>query len=67
MNNNVWIVSEGERGEGSSIMAVFSSRHAAEEYAEATWPEFGLTFTHDSGTRYESGCDFVTVVEHRVR
>lgn len=77
----VFIVSRGERGEGSSIVGVFSSEEKATEVAlsqEAYWGEWTPPMIHQGehkSTDYHgnevtiwwNGCDFVKVVKHKVQ
>lgn len=71
----VFIVSRGERGEGSSVVGVFSTKEKATEVAlsqEACFGEWGKNTTHTDYqgrevTIWWDDIDFVKVVRHQVQ
>ncbi len=77
----VFIVSRGERSEGSSVVGVFASEEKAIEIAlsqEAHFGEWTKPMLHqgkhkftdyfgNSVTIWWNGCDFVQVVKHPVK
>jgi len=67
MNNSVWIVTDGELGQGGSVLAVFSSRSSAEDYVAAKRPDFDLVFEGDRCSEYRLYTDWVRIARHDVR
>lgn len=71
----VFIVSQGERGEGSSVLGVFASEEKATEVAlsqESPWVDWGSPEKHTDYdgreiTIWWHGCDYVKVVKHKVQ
>lgn len=77
----VFIVSTGERGEGSSVVGVFTDESKATEVAlsqEACFGEWAEPMLHQGEHKFTdyrgrevtiwwNGCDFVQVVRHQVQ
>ena len=65
--SHVWIVSDGELGQGGSVLAVFRTRKRATDYVQAKRPDFALVFEGERCSEYRLYTDWVRIARHDVR
>ena len=63
----VYIVSTGERSEGSRVVGVFTSMDSATDAALAVKPCFDGGWQPSGENSWMNGCDFVSIQEFEVK
>lgn len=63
----VYIVENGERYEGGSVVSVHSSYAKAVEAALAVQTHFAGGWKPDREDHWTNGCDYVTVLQYEVK
>ena len=64
---NVYLVILGEAYEGGTVEGVFSTKEAADKYAEELTKEANYNDWIKTPTGWGSGCDFIEVEAHEVK
>jgi hypothetical protein len=65
--SHVWIVSDGELGQGGSVLAVFRTRKRATDHVTLVRPDYALAFAGDRWSEYRDGNDWVRIARHEIR
>jgi len=63
----VYIISRGEKSEGSNIVDIFNERKKAVECALAQQTHFEGGWVKIDDNYYENGCDFVSVQRFKMK
>ena len=64
---NVYLVISGESFEGGDVEGVFSTKEAADKYAEELKKERTYADWIKTPTGWKCGCDLIDVDEHEVK
>lgn len=63
----VFIVLNGERGEGSIVCGVYRTKEKAIKEAMKITPHFGEWIRNGEELYWESGCDYIKIEKHEIK